>query len=262
MSKATFLQELQRYLQVLEDQELQDILDEYVQHIDIKIQKGLSEEEAIRDFGPVKDLAAEILEAYHVKPDFQQAGPRMKTPDFTKAAENSKKACINAGSFLKQKVASAGNGIKNAWKSFKSAFGSLGDGLKRGWKKLTNRPALGKTEKNKSSDRAKKIWTACGRGVKTMWSGLVTFCKWTLRMIWNGFWLCASGMFGIFALIGLFGFGSMIILRMQGYPLTGIVILCLGALLMFGAVCGACFSLLIRKKSVTTEQEEEEVSYE
>ena len=39
------------------------------QHIDIKMQNGQSEEDAIRDFGPVKELAAEILEAYHVKPD-------------------------------------------------------------------------------------------------------------------------------------------------------------------------------------------------
>ena len=40
----------------------QDILEEYEQHIDIKVQNGQSEEEAIRDFGPVRELAAEILE--------------------------------------------------------------------------------------------------------------------------------------------------------------------------------------------------------
>ena len=68
MNKETFLQELRSHLQILEEREQQDILDEYAQHIDMKMQKGLSEEEAIRDFGSVRELAAEILEAYHVNP--------------------------------------------------------------------------------------------------------------------------------------------------------------------------------------------------
>ena len=73
MKKEAFLQELREYLQILEDQEQQDILDEYAQHIDMKLQKGLSEEEAIRDFGSVQELAGEILEAFHVKPNYQKA---------------------------------------------------------------------------------------------------------------------------------------------------------------------------------------------
>ena len=61
MSKERFLSELREYLSILEDQEQEDILAEYAQHIDMKMLKGLSEEEAIRDFGSVKELAAEIL---------------------------------------------------------------------------------------------------------------------------------------------------------------------------------------------------------
>ena len=52
MSKEAFLTELAGHLKVLEEREQQDILDEYAQHIDMKIQNGMSEEEAIRDFGP------------------------------------------------------------------------------------------------------------------------------------------------------------------------------------------------------------------
>ena len=63
MNKDKFLTELRAYLNILEKQEQEDILEEYAQHIDMKIQKGLSEEEAINDFGPVEELAAEILEA-------------------------------------------------------------------------------------------------------------------------------------------------------------------------------------------------------
>ena len=58
MSKEAFLGELQKHLEILEDDEQRDILEEYAQHIDIKIQNGQSEEDAIRDFGPVKELAA------------------------------------------------------------------------------------------------------------------------------------------------------------------------------------------------------------
>ena len=45
-------------------------MEEYEQHIDMKVQRGLTEEEAIADFGNVKELTAEILEAYHVRGDY------------------------------------------------------------------------------------------------------------------------------------------------------------------------------------------------
>ena len=48
MSKEAFLTELAGHLKVLEEREQQDILDEYAQHIDMKIQNGMSEEEAHR----------------------------------------------------------------------------------------------------------------------------------------------------------------------------------------------------------------------
>ncbi len=84
MNKETFLSELRGYLQILEDQEQEDILEEYAQHIDIKIQKGQSEEEAIRDFGSVKELAEGILAAYHVKPGFPGENRGNRLPELTK----------------------------------------------------------------------------------------------------------------------------------------------------------------------------------
>ena len=54
MKKQEFLEELKQYLHVLADEEQEDILQEYEQHIEMKIEKGLSEEEAIRDFGSVR----------------------------------------------------------------------------------------------------------------------------------------------------------------------------------------------------------------
>ena len=59
MKKQEFLDELKGYLAVLEDEEQEDILGEYSQHIQMKIEKGMSEDEAIRDFGSLQELAAE-----------------------------------------------------------------------------------------------------------------------------------------------------------------------------------------------------------
>lgn len=75
MNKDEFLNELKSYLSILEDEEQADILEEYTQHIDMKISTGLSEAEAIRDFGNVSELAAQILEAYHVKPGYREVLP-------------------------------------------------------------------------------------------------------------------------------------------------------------------------------------------
>lgn len=73
MDKKTFIKELERSLSVLQEDELRDIVGEYEQHIDMKVQSGLTEEEAIADFGSLSQLSAEILEAYHVRADYAAA---------------------------------------------------------------------------------------------------------------------------------------------------------------------------------------------
>ena len=85
MNKKEFLEELGGYLAILDEKEQQDILEEYSQHIDMKIENGLSEEDAIRDFGHIGELAGEILEAYHVNPEYKGAGA-LKVKKGTKAA--------------------------------------------------------------------------------------------------------------------------------------------------------------------------------
>lgn len=70
MDKKTFIRELKLALSVLKQEELDDIISEYEQHIDIKVEKGLTEAEAIADFGSFGELTAEILEAYHVRADY------------------------------------------------------------------------------------------------------------------------------------------------------------------------------------------------
>src|SRR5699024_11928394 len=89
MNKEGFLKELRDHLRVLDEREQEDIIDEYAQHIDLKMKSGLSEEEAISDFGNIAELAAEILEAYHVDPKFEKKtkGIVIRTPDMEKVSE-------------------------------------------------------------------------------------------------------------------------------------------------------------------------------
>ena len=70
MNREEFLHSLEDRLQVLNKQEREDILSEYRQHIELRIGSGLSEEAAIQDFGNLDDLAAEILDAYNVDPEY------------------------------------------------------------------------------------------------------------------------------------------------------------------------------------------------
>ena len=89
MDKKTFLEELRSSLSVLQETELNDIMDEYEQHIDMKVQSGLTEEEAIAEFGNRKELTAEILEAYHVRADYEagQNGPEKREAKEKSAVE-------------------------------------------------------------------------------------------------------------------------------------------------------------------------------
>lgn len=74
-----FLKELSDRLQILNEQERQELLEEYAQHIDLKIESGLSEEEAVKDFGTPEELSAELLDVYHINSEFAaQNGEKKK----------------------------------------------------------------------------------------------------------------------------------------------------------------------------------------
>ncbi len=72
MTKVEFLTYLEKRLQVLNQKEREDLLAEYAQHIDMKMASGMSEEEAVKDFGDVHQLADELLEAYNINPDYDK----------------------------------------------------------------------------------------------------------------------------------------------------------------------------------------------
>ncbi len=74
MTKSEFLNLLEQRLMVLNDSERADLLSEYEEHIDMKMESGLSEEEAIAGFGDTEELIKELLDAYHLNTDYQPSG--------------------------------------------------------------------------------------------------------------------------------------------------------------------------------------------
>ncbi|WP_416325366.1 DUF1700 domain-containing protein [[Eubacterium] hominis] len=69
MKKDEFLNLLDKKLQVINEKERRDIIDEYRTHIEMKVQEGKSEEEAIEDFGDIDELVDDILDAYKINTD-------------------------------------------------------------------------------------------------------------------------------------------------------------------------------------------------
>ena len=61
MSKEEFLRILREKLSILDEKEMEDILNEYEQHIDMKTAGAMTEEEAIADFGNLDGVLRRIF---------------------------------------------------------------------------------------------------------------------------------------------------------------------------------------------------------
>lgn len=261
MSKEKFLLELREYLSILENQEQEDILAEYAQHIDMKMQKGLSEEEAIRDFGPMQELASEILEAYHVKPEFRRKSGVLKLPVVKTGKTDNKKFSVKSGfDWIRKKTAAVIHGIGRGFRRVGDKCRMAGRWLA---KPFAGRMGNGKKDKmyedakekgfNMEETGKRKGWIgifcgAAGHGIAVLCRWMGAFCIFWLKFMWNAGWLLFSIICAGMAMIVLAGVGAIPVFLIQGYPLIGLFMICLGGLLCFGALSWGAFSLLIRKK--------------
>jgi len=239
MKKEEFLTKLKKNLSVLEEGEIQDIVEEYEQHIDMKTKEGLSEEEAIKDFGDLKDLTAGILEAYHVKSDYNA---ERKNIDFDKVKEESKKATEKATSAINKGAGVLTNraglaakwGIrqmKKVWELIKKPFIGLRNHLHASKKRAEGKGFLG------------KLWLMVLELCRLAWQCVI----WCVRLMWNSFWLFMGVMAGLGTLGCIFLFGILTVLLIMGYPLVGVTIITVGAGLIGSSVMILCFTLIKRK---------------
>ena len=288
MSKEAFLTELAGHLKVLEEREQQDILDEYAQHIDMKIQNGMSEEEAIGDFGPVKELAAEILEAYHVNPEYGDSSRRGKI-DFESAASTAEQGIRSAGGFLKKAGKKLGQWISEvcAWIGKPFHRKSMGKPVEQpegaestvGQETAADSAASEKSTAGYGPAASRKAYTGSEQGILGKFIGfcrdilkgcgrligsaarilrkllvwILHICwdllRWGVRLCWNLFWFCGAICLALGTIAAIFCFGALLILCFQGYPLIGVTLMSLGSLLCGGALTCAAWGLIRRKKT-------------
>lgn len=244
MDKRAFLKELGKYLDILEEQEQQDILNEYSQHIEMKMKKGMSEEEAIEDFGDVEVLAGDILSAYHIKLQEKTMGGR----NIHKVTEEGKKAVHNTFTAVKGAACKLWRGLKKTIKVPFTAFHAL-------WEKL---PKFEKTNK-KQGDELNMEKHGFVKGAKAFFKEILNFCVkafcWCARWCFNIALMVIVAITGFMTLLCLFCFGTLFVLLAAGYPLIGVTVACFGGLLMCGAFT-VLVVLFIRLKKNNDKKEE------
>lgn len=246
-NKEWFLKELQSRIALLEDAEQQDILAEYAQHIDLRVDGGLTEEDAIRDFGDLDQLAAEILEAYHIKPAFGQKAPKPRPP----FPDTLRKGCTKTGACFRRAGSAAARFFRHLRLGIANGFHKCGDKLKG----LFRRKAPeGETPLPEKREEAPIPMTASQENhcpvrtaLKRAFRALGRFCKLLARLLWNLALLICAVPFACLGLAAILCLGLLAVLLVQGYPLAGIAICCIGAALFCAGVLGLGSSLVWRR---------------
>jgi len=92
MNKNEFLNQLRKKLSVLSQDEIEELISEYSEHIEHKMSEGKSEEEAVNDFGDLGELSRSILQAYKLNDHYTNK------PKFSELIE---KSSLTGRKFLK-----------------------------------------------------------------------------------------------------------------------------------------------------------------
>ena len=247
MNKSEFLNELENRIRVLEKNEISDILGEYSQHIDMRVQSGLSESEAIKDFGSIEELTAEILEAYHVNPEYEREADIKEPNNENRGIKKRKNFASVVGIFaviwkgIKQCFGALVNAVKNL-------FGKMKALLKKMFKpiqKENKREQFGLPEPER--DTKQKM-----RSVGIQYKRAKGLCKGVVQKLLRVCFilivlLCllpvaALGIFSVFAV------GLTIVFLIQGYPVIGIFMILLGLSVCSISVSGLLVSLVTKDK--------------
>ena len=214
MNKKEFLDVMEKRLSMLEAQEREDMLSEYAQHIELKMQSGMSEKEAIDDFGDIDSLIAEILEAYHIDPSY--GGKAKKS-----AAEGIGKKASGVINRSKQRFS----------KYMEKQKEKQEQRMEQKREEDKDRPPRWKRKEGSGFEKGegrKMVETALQKILFVLKVAFVFCVKACLVLVM----LPAA----VLTLFSLFGFGTLVVLLMQGYPLAGVTLVMLGCILGFGAV--------------------------
>lgn len=239
MKKEEFSKILRKNLAVLDEKEINDLVQEYEQHIDMKVKEGLTEEAAIADFGNLKELTSGILEAYHVKSNYKD---EKKSIDLDKVKEESMKATQKATSVIGKGAAVTGRGVKGLAGWCMTKVKGIVEQIKRPF--VHYKQVLLENKQNRKMGIFARLWLF----IVGMCDLVLRFAKWCVKTAWN---VCCFGvgvMFGIGVLMDIFAFGLLIVLLANGYPVIGVLLIVAGLGLIGSACMLFAFTLIVSKK--------------
>lgn len=233
MNKEQFLKELESRLKILDHAERQDMLSEYSQHIDMKVQSGMSEKEAIEDFGDVNHLVEEILEVYHIDPEYRMVEEQEKTKN------------------------SIGNKMETSLKNGKESFSGY---LQQQKKRREEKKQIRKEEKKQGVIQKTKEKMASKRAERGEHSGRKNWLKTIGVSMKNIIKFCIKLSLLLIAIpviildiCAVFGLGTLLILMIQGYPLIGVTIGVFGGVLCCSSCVLLMFSYIFSQKTKVAE---------
>ena len=248
MNKQEFLMELQSRIHILAETEQQDILAEYAQHIDLRTAAGLSEEEAIRDFGDLGQLASEILEAYHVDPAHLPP-EQVRTSRLEGASAAMRRAGSRGAGFLRRLGHGIAAGFRRFGRGITSLFSRCGAALKQLFHRRPG-PAISSTASVKeelpvkTTSKVRPVLSSTRQAAGRAFRAMGRFFVHLLRLAWNLLMVLCAIPFAAAGMLALISIGLLLVLLIQGYPLAGVLLCCLGIMLCCTAILVLCITLI------------------
>ncbi len=225
MSKEEFLQELERKLHVLNEQERRDVLEDYAQHIDLKIRSGQAEEEAVHSLGDPGELAAELLDVYHINSEYasdshaaENAGGGQRDGQDGPVRKAGRKAGL-AGK-LRGRIAAPSLADREQKKAVRMQ--------KKEERKVKKEARMKIRKERKRMDRNQREYRSGGTIVSRALARLGSLFWACILFCWKACLFAAALPVMLLGAFCLFMGGVVLVLLLQGYPLVGVGIGTLG----------------------------------
>lgn len=264
MDKATFLVQLQKNIGMLDDDEQKDIIDEYSQHIDMKVSGGMTEAEAIEDFGDFNEFVREVLNAYHVKAPFDQEDAVEAAATASPTAGDRLDDAVRGGAQAAGRAVDATKrGARKMASAVTGAAGKFSDRAKEAVSQASAARAEARAEaaasgveadRDGSESRAAAA-SGTSRGMIAEVGGMArsfggvcwNVAKTAARWCWNFAVACLMASGGFMALVSLFCLGLGVVFLVQGYPVAGLTIAAAGCSMAFAAISFLLSRLIMRR---------------
>ena len=264
MDKATFLVQLQKNIGMLDDDEQKDIIDEYSQHIDMKVSGGMTEAEAIEDFGDFNEFVRDVLNAYHVKAPFDQEDAVEAAATASPTAGDRLDDAVRGGAQAAGRAVDATKrGARKMASAVTGAAGKFSDRAKEAVSQASAARAEARAEaaasgveadRDGSESRAAAA-SGTSRGMIAEVGGMArsfggvcwNVAKTAARWCWNFAVACLMASGGFMALVSLFCLGLGVVFLVQGYPVAGLTVAAAGCSMAFAAISFLLSRLIMRK---------------